>query len=73
MKNTFVEEPLTKREQARLREELLAYTEAKKLIGELAVKTGHRKRAVTALYNRTGGNKWLSPGEVAAIVEETKL
>ena len=68
----YQEAPIGQRQRLRLQERLLAHTEAKKLVKELVTQTDHRKRATSLLYTRTGGNKWITPQQVAEIVEETR-
>jgi hypothetical protein len=73
MRVDYRQEKLGPRKQARLREDLPAYTEAKALIGRLTNTADHRKRAITLLYRGSGGNRWPSPGEVARIVDESRI
>jgi hypothetical protein len=65
-------ERLGRREYDRLCERLLAFSEAKLRIKELALEINHQKRAISLLYARTGGNKWLTPEQVRQICEETR-
>ncbi len=65
-------ERLGRREYDRLCERLLAYTEAKALIKELVPNRDLQKRAISLLYARTGGNRWVSPQQVRGIIEEAR-
>jgi hypothetical protein len=63
---------LGRREIQRLREELVAYTEAKTMIRDLVPEFEIRKAATALLYRLTGGTKWISPNRVRGIIEETR-
>jgi len=61
-----------RREYDRLCERLLAYTEAKALIKERVLDRDLQKRAISLLYARTGGNRWVSPQQGRGIIEEAR-
>ena len=65
-------ERLGRRQYDRLCERLLAYTEAKAWIKAQGLERGHEKRAISLLYARSGGTKWLTPAHVQKICEEAR-